>query len=81
MIKLIMWLTRHSDMSREQFLDCRQNSHNPFFMSNADIMGAHKTVQPQTPGSALLEDEANLIDRSRCRAFIAREHELRQTHP
>ena len=40
MIKFVMCLTRHPDMTREEFKDYWMNKHGPFFMSNADAMGA-----------------------------------------
>lgn len=48
MIKFVMCLTRHPDMSREQFMDYWQNEHAPFFMKNAATMRAKKYVQSQT---------------------------------
>ena len=48
MIKFIMCITRHPDMSREEFKDCWLNKHGPFFMDNADAMGAKKYVQSHT---------------------------------
>ena len=45
MIKFIMCLTRHPKMTREEFRDYWKNSHGPFFMENADKMGAKKYVQ------------------------------------
>jgi len=48
MIKLIMCLTRHPDLSREAFQDYWQNSHGPFFMKNIETMRAKKYVQSLT---------------------------------
>ena len=53
MIKFVMCLHRHPDMTREQFQDYWLNKHGPFFMSNADAMGAKKYVQSQTLDSPL----------------------------
>ena len=53
MIKFVMCLTRHPDMSREEFKDYWGNKHGPFFMSNADAMGAKKYVQSLTIESPL----------------------------
>lgn len=53
MIKFIMCLTRHPDMTREQFRDYWLNQHGPFFMKNADAMGAKKYVQSHTLNSPL----------------------------
>jgi uncharacterized protein (TIGR02118 family) len=48
MIKFVMCLTRHPDMTREQFQDYWQNQHGPFFMKNAATMRAKKYVQSLT---------------------------------
>lgn len=48
MIKFVMCLTRHPEMTREAFLDYWENQHGPFFMKNAEVMGAKKYVQSQT---------------------------------
>lgn len=40
-----MSLTRHPDMTRAEFRDYWLNQHGPFFMKNADAMGAKKYVQ------------------------------------
>lgn len=48
MIKFVMCLTRNPDMSREEFKDYWMNKHGPFFMENADAMGAKKYVQSHT---------------------------------
>ncbi len=55
MIKLIMCLTRRQDITREEFMEYWQHKHGPFFMSNADAMGAIKYVQSQTINSPLNE--------------------------
>jgi len=55
MIKLIMCLTRRSDLSREEFREYWMNNHGPFFMSNAEAMGAKKYVQSHTIDSPLNE--------------------------
>lgn len=55
MIKLIMCLTRRSDLSREQFQDYWQNNHGPFFMENAGVMRAKKYLQSHTISSPLNE--------------------------
>jgi len=55
MIKFVMCLTRHPDMTREGFMDYWQNKHGPFFMKNARIMRAKKYVQSQTIDSPLNE--------------------------
>ena len=48
MIKFVMCLTRHPKMTREDFRDYWKNEHGPFFMSNADAMGAVRYVQSHT---------------------------------
>ncbi|MDH3378972.1 MAG: EthD domain-containing protein [Gammaproteobacteria bacterium] len=48
MIKFVMCITRHPDMSREEFKDYWMNKHGPFFMENAGVMGAKKYVQSHT---------------------------------
>jgi hypothetical protein len=47
MIKFVMCITRHPDMSRENFKDYWMNKHGPFFMENTDAMRAKKYVQSQ----------------------------------
>ena len=48
MIKFIMCITRHPDMTRDAFRDYWMNSHGPFFMQNAATMRARKYVQCYT---------------------------------
>jgi uncharacterized protein (TIGR02118 family) len=48
-----MCITRHADMSRDEFKDYWMNEHGPFFMKNADAMGALKYVQSHTLNSSL----------------------------
>ena len=48
MIKLVMCLRRHPDMTREQFQDYWLNQHGPFFQENAGIMKAKRYVQSHT---------------------------------
>lgn len=55
MIKLIMCLTRRSDLSREQFQDYWRNSHGPFFMENVGVMRATRYLQSHTITSPLNE--------------------------
>ncbi len=64
MIKFVMCLTRHPDMSREQFQDYWQNKHGPFFMKNAEIMRAKKYVQSltiDTPLNAGLRESRGML--------------------
>lgn len=53
MIKFIMCITRHPDMTREAFKDYWMKEHGPFFMRNADAMGAKRYVQSHTLDSPL----------------------------
>ena len=53
MIKFVMCITRHPDLSREQFLDYWKNQHGPFFMQNAATMRAKKYRQCHTIDSPL----------------------------
>ncbi len=55
MIKMVMCLTRHPDMTREQFRDYWLNKHGPFFQKNAGIMRAKKYVQSHTLNSPMNE--------------------------
>jgi uncharacterized protein (TIGR02118 family) len=53
MIKFIMCITRHPDMSRAEFKDYWMNKHGPFFMDNAAAMMAKKYVQSHTVDTPL----------------------------
>ena len=46
-------------MTREEFKDYWMNNHGPFFMSNAEAMGAKKYVQSHTIDSPLNEGLRN----------------------
>ena len=59
MIKLVMCLRRHPDMTREQFQDYWLNKHGPFFMKNAGDMRAKKYVQSHTVDTPLNEGMRN----------------------
>ncbi len=48
MIKFVMCIMRHPHLTRDEFKDYWINKHGPFFMSNADIMGAKKYIQSHT---------------------------------
>ena len=48
MIKLVMCLTRRSDLTREQFQDYWLNKHGPFFQSHAGDLRAKRYVQSHT---------------------------------
>ncbi len=54
MIKFVMCITRHPDMTREDFKDYWMNQHAPFFMQNTDAY--------ETPNSQYAKDNqfANL---------------------
>jgi uncharacterized protein (TIGR02118 family) len=55
MIKFVMCLTRHPNLTREEFRDYWLHQHGPYFMKNADAMGAKKYVQSHTLTSPLNE--------------------------
>jgi uncharacterized protein (TIGR02118 family) len=55
MIKFVMCMTRHPDISREEFKDYWMNKHGPFFMKNAAAMRAKKYVQSLTLDTPLNE--------------------------
>ena len=55
MIKMVMCLYRHPDMTREQFQDYWLNKHGPFFQKNAEVMRAKKYVQSHTLDTPLNE--------------------------
>ncbi|MEZ5541963.1 MAG: EthD domain-containing protein [Pseudomonadota bacterium] len=55
MIKFIMCITRHPNMTRAEFKDYWMNKHGPFFMSIAGAMGAKKYVQSHTLDTPLNE--------------------------
>ncbi len=48
MIKFVMCLRRHPEMTREAFQDYWLNKHAPFFQANAGTMRAKKYVQSHT---------------------------------
>lgn len=48
MIKFIMCLRRHPQMTREQFQDYWLNKHGPFFQENAGTMRSKRYVQSHT---------------------------------
>jgi len=55
MIKFVMCISRHPDMTREAFKDYWMNKHGPFFMKNASAMNAKKYVQSHTMDTPLNE--------------------------
>ena len=59
MIKFVMCITKHPDMSREEFKDYWMNKHGPFFMKNAADMRAKRYVQSLTVDTPLNEGLRN----------------------
>ncbi len=59
MIKFVMCITRHPNLSREEFKDYWINKHGPFFMENAGAMRAKKYVQSHTVDTPLNEGLRN----------------------
>lgn len=55
MIKFVMCITRHADMTREDFKDYWMNKHGPFFMENASAMRAKQYIQSHTLDTPLNE--------------------------
>ena len=55
MIKMVMCLCRHPDLTREEFQDYWLNKHGPFFQDNAGAMRAKKYVQSHTVDTPLNE--------------------------
>ncbi len=55
MIKMVMCLRRHPNMTRRQFQDYWLNQHGPFFQKNAGDMRAKKYVQSHTVDTPLNE--------------------------
>ncbi len=53
MIKFIMCICRHPDMTRQQFQDYWRNSHGPLFQKFADTYRAKKYLQDHTIDSPL----------------------------
>ena len=59
MIKLIMCLRRHPDITREQFQTYWLQKHGPFFMKHASDMRAKKYVQSHTVDTPLNDGMRN----------------------
>lgn len=55
MIKFVMCLTRHPKLSREEFRAYWEKKHGPFYMANAQAMGAKRYVQAHTLDTPLNE--------------------------
>ena len=65
MIKFVMCLRRHPDMSREQFQDYWLNQHAPLFKSFAETFRAKKYVQDHTldtPLNAALRESRGMAE-------------------
>ena len=56
MIKFVMCLCRHPDMTREQFQDYWLTKHGPFFQKHAGDMRAKRYVQSLTLNTPLNEE-------------------------
>ena len=59
MIKFVMCIHRHPDMSREEFQDYWLNKHGPFFQANAQAMRARKYVQSHTIDTPINQELRN----------------------
>ena len=55
-IKFVMCLCRHPNLTREQFRDYWLNNHGPFFQKHADDMRAKKYVQSLTLDTPINEE-------------------------
>ena len=55
MVKLVMCLHRHPEMTRQEFQDYWLNKHGPFFQENAAAMRAKKYVQSHTVDTPINE--------------------------
>ncbi|MBT8486325.1 MAG: EthD domain-containing protein [Phycisphaerales bacterium] len=55
MIKLVMCLHRHPDLTRQEFRDYWMNNHGPFFRKHMDDMRAKRYVQSLTIDTPLNE--------------------------
>ena len=53
MIRLVMCLTRRSDLTRDEFQEYWKNNHGPLFMKNSGVMRAKRYVQSHTITSPL----------------------------
>ena len=65
MIKFVMCLHRHPDMTREQFQSYWKDSHAPLFMSFADTHGAKRYVQDHTidsPVNDMLRESRGMVE-------------------
>ena len=65
MIKFVMCLTRHPEMTRQQFQDYWKNQHGPYFMEHASAMRAKKYVQSltlDTPVNAELRKSRGMLE-------------------
>ena len=55
MIKFVMCITRHPNMTRDEFKSYWEHKHGPFFMKNAAAMRAKKYVQSYTMDTPMNE--------------------------
>ncbi|MDJ0976666.1 MAG: EthD domain-containing protein [Planctomycetota bacterium] len=65
MIKFVMCLHRHPDMTREQFQDYWKNSHAPLFNSFVETHGAKRYVQDHTidtPMNDMLRESRGMVE-------------------
>ena len=69
MIKFVMCLRQHPNMTQEQFQDYWTNKHGPFFMTNAGTMRAKKYVQSLTIDTPFNEGLRN--SRACCQNMMA----------
>ena len=54
MIKFVMCLTRHPDMSREEFKDYWMNNHGPFLMSQVQHKKRTQSAQKTAKANKLI---------------------------
>ena len=65
MVKFIMCLRRHPDMTREQFQDYWLNKHAPLFKSFAETFRAKRYIQDhtlETPLNAMLRESRGMLE-------------------
>lgn len=65
MIKFVMCLHRHPDLTREEFLTYWRDSHAPLFNSFADTHGAKRYVQDHTldsPMNDMLRESRGMVE-------------------
>ena len=65
MIKFVMCLHRHPNLTREEFQDYWKNQHAPLFNSFAEVHGAKRYVQDHTvdsPMNAFLKEARGMVE-------------------